>query len=215
MTASGRQASKPQSPSPGPGGCSLVGAPDPPSVPRGRRAMSPQTAGPRPQHPDPGPGSAPGRVPGLGGVRREEPRARDSESISTSLTSQCPVSRKLSQGPRWTPPEPVQRVVDPPPTTTHPQAFTAGTDRSAAWRGARARPPAPHTAGGFLDLWRTGPGSPAQQTPGSMPSPRDPAPGFRPATRTPTPSPWGAGTKQPFLPDPGTLLAPQQLSLLS
>lgn len=46
VTASGKQASKPQSPSPGPGGRSLVSTPDPPSVPGGRRAMSPQTAGP-------------------------------------------------------------------------------------------------------------------------------------------------------------------------
>lgn len=46
VTGSGKQASEPQSPSPGPGGRSLVGTPDPPSVPGGRRAMSPQTAGP-------------------------------------------------------------------------------------------------------------------------------------------------------------------------
>lgn len=132
VTAGRKQASEPQAPSPAPGGHSLVGLPDPPSVPAGRGAVSPQTAGPRPQHPDPGPGGAPRRVPALGGIRRKEPRARDSESISASLTSQCLVSRNLSQGPRWTPPEPVQRVIDPPPTTTHPQIFTAGTDHLAA-----------------------------------------------------------------------------------
>ena len=50
VTAGRRQVSEPQSPSPGPGGRSLVSPPDQASAPGGRWAMSPQTAGPRSQY---------------------------------------------------------------------------------------------------------------------------------------------------------------------
>lgn len=191
----------------------------------------------------PRPASAPGWVPGLGGVGREEARARDSESISASLTSQHLVSWKLNQGPRQTPPG--GRSEGHRPSSHHNAPSDLYSRDPTSWLPGGKQGPGRHLlmlavvflAIGSLDdrSWQPSPADPcsaqppaastswgahAQQTP-AAPSPqqpahpREPAPGVRPATRPPMRRPWGAGAKQTFLPHPGTLPAPQQLSLLS
>lgn len=200
VTASRRQASEPQAPSPAPEGPrSWSGLPRPTLCPCGQRGPWPRQLGHDHSTRTQDPGVPPGRcLPWE--VRRKEPRARDSEHLCFSLHSVWfpepqsgpPVdpSRTSSKGHRPSlPPPPTLRSLQPGPTT---------------WllREEQARAPPPHTAGAFLDLWRkTGSGSPSQQTSGSVPrrpqapyaQPQEPCQASAPATLTPTQSPWGAG----------------------
>lgn len=125
--------------------------PRPTLCPRGQTGHEPPDSWATTTVPRPSTRSAPGRVPGLRGVSHF-PGSGFPEAQAGPLEDSGPV----------------QRVIDPPPSMTHPQIFTAGTRPLSCLEGRKgpastsSHPQVVFLATGFLDdrSWQPSPADP-------------------------------------------------------